>query len=515
MKRTFLISLMFILSLGAICVNPAHSRSIINEQSENDSIENIVSRINLPVIHIITEDSIEPSCKIIEHPEGCVGHSITDNNYVKGHMKIHLDTMLVYDSGDYVKKKSGMRIKVRGNTSADFPYKSFKIKTEVKTDFFNREDSKYKSKSWVLLNLYSTRDLRTIAGCHVAKLLGIDWEPEHKFVNLFMNGEYRGLYMLSESVEASDGRCKLKDDSGLLIEADPYWWKEGPEDPVIKTNYLPYAIGYTFKNPELSVDDPMLDDIKEYLNAFEDSLYNGKDISKYIDMRSFATWILAHDILGTSDGAGSNIYLTKDDFLSGDEVFNSKLRMGPLWDFDSLFETDDKWCTCHDLNFFYYQELFKRPEFIEEYRNLWFEVHEDIANNTISFIKEFIEKDGEAIDESRRVSPPDRWVWRHTVNDNLTEIEKWFEKRMPWMEDSVSELLQAVSVAPVSKNSEITSVTIFDMSGRICKIYSGNEAARIFNSPRHKESISNLLNGIYIMKATYADGSTKSRRQII
>lgn len=365
------------------------------------------------------------------------------------------------------------------------------------------------------MGIYSTRDLRTIAGCHVARLMGIEWEPEHQFVNLFINGKYRGLYLLSESVQASEGRCVLNDDSGLLIEADPYWWKEIINDPVIKTDHLPYAMGYTFKNPEPTKDDPILEDIKGYLNAFEDSLYNGKDITKYIDLKSFATWILTHDLLGTNDGVGSNIYLTKADFLSGDSLYNTKLHMGPLWDFDSLFETQEMWCTCHDLDFFYYKELFKRPEFVEEYQKLWSEVNETIADSTISYIKEFIKKDGEAIDKSRKVSPPDPWVWRRTIQDNLEEIENWFEERIPWMNNNVPELLQTVSISNIDSNSRIKSLSIFTIDGILCKKINGSEASVIFNTKNIERYLPNMPSGIYIIRATYSNGRKISKRYAI
>ena len=47
------------------------------------------------------------------------------------------------------------------------------------------------------------------------------------------------------------------------------------------------------------------------LNYFSESLY--QEVSgylKYIDVPSFAAWLIAHDILGDSDGCGSNIFLT-------------------------------------------------------------------------------------------------------------------------------------------------------------------------------------------------------------
>ena len=500
MRKFILLSFMFVFSLGAFC-SSAEPDDEIREEMRSDSIKKIVSEIDLPVIYINIVDSVEPTYTKISHPEGCVGESITDNEYVMGSMIIMKGTTVVYESGEYEKKKSGMRLKVRGNTSSDFPYKSYKIKTEKKTDLLNRGEKKYESKSWVLLNIYSSRDLRTVAGRYVAKQMGMEWEPEHQFVNLILNGEYRGLYMLSESIQSSEGRCKLEDESGLLIECDPYWWKEILKEPVIKTEHLPYAMGYTFKHPEPIEGDTLLVELGSYLNAFEDSLYNNKDVTQYIDLESFATWILTHDLIGTSDGVGSNIYLTKDSFFDGEERYDSKLKMGPLWDFDSLFETPGEWCTCHDLNFFYYQELFKRPEFLNVYKKLWEEVRDDITENTISYIKDYIEEYGEAIDQSRRVSPPDSWVWRKTINDNLKEIEDWFYDRVPWMDMMIYDMVPTTAMQ-IEKQYVLDYVTIYTTDGNLYRRIKGNTA-------NYK-----LPSGIYIIQETYSDGSKITKKYV-
>ena len=514
MKRFLMSSFMLMLAMGAVCTTSKYNM-ITHETTETDSIEETVSEIKLPVVHILTEDSIEPSCQTIMHPEGCIGQSITENHYVKGSMTIHDGDELLYNSGEYEKGTGGMRIKVRGNTSADFPYKSFKVKTEVKTDMLNRDDEKYESRSWVLLNIYSTRDLRVVTGFEVAKLMGAEWEPEYKFVNLFINGEYRGLYMLSESIEAGEGRCNLEDETGLLMEDDAYWWNEGADEPVIKTDSLPYEAGYTFKHPKLNVDDPVLDEIKDYLNAFEDSLYNGRDISRYIDYESFARWILTHDLLGGWDAAGSNIYIKKDDFLGGEDNFNTKLEMGPLWDFDSIFKTQSKWADIHIGRFFYFRELFKRPDFIIVYQELWNDVREEIGEKINSFIDDFAEQYGEAIDQSRLISPPGIEYWPSTISDDVKEVKDWFEKRISWMDDEIPEMLQAVSVTQVQDSNRIVSVTISDIDGRICGKYRGTDAERIFNSKNTASRILKAHPGIYIMYAEYEDGTVVSRKHVI
>lgn len=52
--------------------------------------------------------------------------------------------------------------------------------------------------------------------------------------------------------------------------------------------------------------------IKSYMERVEDAIYNEKGASDLIDYKSFARWILAHDMLGSWDAAGSNMYLYSD-----------------------------------------------------------------------------------------------------------------------------------------------------------------------------------------------------------
>ena len=92
------------------------------------------------------------------------------------------------------------------------------------------------------------------------------------------------------------------------------------------------------------------------MEDFEEALYSGGDIGAYIDLTSFARWILIHDLLGTDDAAGSNRFLYKNDLEAGDPL-SSKLMMGTLWDFDSSFRSDG-WSYLHTTDWFYYPLLF-------------------------------------------------------------------------------------------------------------------------------------------------------------
>ncbi len=335
----------------------------------------------IPLLDIVTEDNMFPTFTIVKAPDGCIGTSITDNSYVPGRLVMTVCGDTLYDSGEYSKGASGMRIKQRGNsTAASGGQRPYKLKFSKKTDLLMRGDNDYSHKEWVLMRVIvwhpklicHQSSLLHAAGTIVSRALEKEWTQDWAFVNVVLNGEYQGMYCLMEP--ASKGKKRIDiDDTGFIIEHDPFWWNE--DGHYFKTDRQAYMYGYTYKYPDKDdVTDSIQNAIRDYMNEFERALYEGYDISDYIDMESFAKWILAHDILGSDDVAGCNKFLYKNDLLAGN-TSASKLCMGPLWDFDSSFRGDDtKWSLLHTMYDFYYHELFKRDDFIKTYVRLWKEV---------------------------------------------------------------------------------------------------------------------------------------------
>ena len=69
---------------------------------------------NLPLLSIETIEGQDPTATKVYPPEGAAGESII-SNHVPGRLVITQKGKGVYDSGDYVKGESGIRIKIRGN----------------------------------------------------------------------------------------------------------------------------------------------------------------------------------------------------------------------------------------------------------------------------------------------------------------------------------------------------------------------------------------------------------------
>ena len=389
-----------------------------------DELSRSLLATGLTLVNITTDGGVEPTCEYVSHPEGCNGAGIKNATKVPGNLIIMKGEEILYSSGPYKKDESGMTVKIRGNTSAYPTKKPYKIKLEKKKDLLHRGDeSRYKDKEWLLLKY---DDLKSMAGFFVNQYLGIQWTPAYEFVNVVINGNYRGLYMLTEAVKRNDS-CRLnvaKD--GYVIEYDAYWWNE----EVSFTGGWNYSMQYTFKYPESDeVTKEQKDYIRSYIVKVENSVRDGT-YDKYIDVLSFARWLLGHDVLGSLDCAGSNYYLTKYDASS-----SSKLMMANMWDFDGIYQMKDTWANAHIWGANYYPTLLSSPNraFRDAYVAMW-QSHSDICKKASTYMKSFINSPaGHALDASI-VLDNKRWHHGHpNVETSVATSREWFDSRGGWL----------------------------------------------------------------------------------
>ena len=466
MKRK-LILLIFIL----FCINE------VIAQNTDFSQENI-DKIGLKVIHIETENNEEPECEFAEAPEGCMGMTSINAKKVKCRIYITLKGDTIYDSGMFEKNQSGATIKINGNTSAYFAIPGnypYKIKLQKKADLLNRNNERFDDKEWRLINDGYT--LNTIIGLKISELLQFSWTPAYTPCNVFINGDYRGCYLLIESVKRNkDCRINVDKTSGYIVERDPYWWKE---NRFFTTNYFASSKGYrwTWKYPD---EDDVLPEQEDYITQFindtEQSILNGT-YSNYIDIKSFAKWILAHDILGSKDSGGTNLYVAKYD-----DTPNSLLEMPVLWDFDSNFRMEPgEFSKCHNnAGDFYFYNLFNNTNnsFTSKYKELWLQIKPTLLSTITQYILSITDSEyGRAL-ESSRMLHYNRWGYTpyETIGELAQEAINWFNNHLDKLDVNINKLADNTSISAIKTKEKYD---VYNLLGN--KVYKPKKGIYIKN----------------------------------
>lgn len=368
---------------------------------------------------IVTENGIWPTAERLDPPGGGSGYTITNNDYVRGRMYITLGKDSVcYDSGEL-----GMKFRVRGNTSGLSIRQSYKIKLEKKS---NLNSFSHKDKEWNIMTTH--RGLLNFAvGKFIGEKLGMEWQPEYTFVHFFINGVYRGLYIITETVKDDKNRINISSD-GYIVENDNYYWAEELSFRTLRQNP---ALGYTFKYPKAeNISPSLLDSVRRDLTAYEDAVFNFSDLSEMVDLETLVAWNMAHDLLGTKDALGSNMYAykysTKDD---------SKLKFGPLWDFDTIFGVE-QWSGQRNTNVWYSKTLSLHPQFNLAYREKWKQTEPTLYEEVSAFLDNILVNGGEHLNASQLYSLPDS----KDLCESAAFVREWFRKKIDFINSEIENM---------------------------------------------------------------------------
>ena len=375
---------------------------------------------DLPLLSIDTDSGRDPSYEIAEKPdEYLLGRSITQNEFETGILYLSKSE----DAAD--QEWLSMKLRVRGNTSVVNREKlSYKLKLSEDTDLFGNGSEP--AKNWVLLN--AGTDLDAYTGSWLSTICGMEWQTPVHYVNLMLNGDWKGTYVLAQSVGKESGKPYITKD-GMIFENDAYWWNDEGASFRLRNQVDHFA--YTFKYPDIySEEDETLLYIRDVMQQFEDRLYGGDpSYADLIDVDSFANWILVRDILGQGDAGGTNMF-----FYKADQSDASKVKMGPLWDFDSAFERKKSWSACRSEMVSYFPQLFATERFDAAYRDRWSALSQTLASDIAQQYEQMRTQSlGAALQESWDL---DAARWNRDVKPLDAQIEDanaWFTHRVQWM----------------------------------------------------------------------------------
>lgn len=217
-----------------------------------------------------------------------------------------------------------VEIKGRGNSTWIQAKKAYQITLPFKESLFNLK----KGRKWILLaNKLDASYLRNDTAFYIERSLNENFYMSGRFLDLYIDDYYRGLYYLSEKIEASKTRLNLKDDYGIIAELDND--HTAPENCTY-TSSGNCIVTHDFVNNDNS--EHTTKDFVEDINRLEQAVAE-KDydkISSLIDIDSFARYYLVSEFTANPDAYNSSFFLYKD----GEKEL---IHAGPGWDFDLAF----------------------------------------------------------------------------------------------------------------------------------------------------------------------------------
>lgn len=436
------------------------------------SLQDSILQLGIPVVVVETKNHEEPTADEAVTPEGCWGGTITNATKIEGSALVLSpvgDT--VYNSGEYVKKTSGMTIKLRGNWSARSTKKAYKIKLQADGDMLGRgDDETFQDKEWALIReSYGDEPhimLKILTGMKISGLVLDAWSPAFQYVNLIMNGEYRGLYVLTELVTRNKScRINVNKSNGYLVELDPYWWNEDKSVETLIFQDVP--LKYTFKHPDSDdVTDEQMQQLGGYLTKMEQSIIDGT-YNHYIDVENWARWLIAQDILGTYDYAGSNQY-----FMINDITKDSLVQRGPLWDFDTNFQISDQWSNIHiSEGVWYYHRLLNNPNndsFINAYINTYNSIAESVFDSIYVLLDNIVGSDWKAAMDSSIEADRKRWPNELCAMDSsIHYIREYFQQRQQWLDIEVEKMASREQTYLTNMNMRKNDSFVIIQDGRL------------------------------------------------
>ena len=383
----------------------------------------------LPVLYIQTENK-EP---------------ITSKDYYLN-ATYYLDAIGIegYESIGSASAPLTMEIKGRGNYSwTGFDKKPYRIKLADKQPLLGMKKSKHFA---LLAHADDSNDrkgfMRNTVGFELSRMIGMTYTPDARPLEVVLNGDYIGLYFLTEHIRVDKDRVNIveqedeetdneKITGGWLVEIDNY-----DDDPHItikeggKT-----TMWITYKTPE--VLSPQQEQyLTEQMKLIDNLVYgdkNSEELWNYLDMDALAKFYIVQELTDNYESFHGSCYLHKE---LGE---NEKWYFGPVWDFGSSFNRDksqymyqgDVW---HNH---WIPEICKFPAFMDRVKEIWNEFYNGDYNNIYNFIDTH-----ENLIAQAAVKDKERWSQYHgsqTIGTYIERTTNVLRKNAEWLNEQWKE----------------------------------------------------------------------------
>ena len=399
---------------------------------------------NIPIIIIETNGQ-----EILDAPKIIANMKVIDHGEYRNYLT---DSIHDYDGK--------ISIEIRGSSSQSFPKKQYDFETK-NDDGSNNNVSLLglpSENDWILSAPYSDKTLiRNILAYKLSESLG-HYAPRTSLCELVLNGQYAGVYVLTEKIKRDKNRVdisKLKPDEingddltgGYIFKIDKstgsncYGWS---------TEIANIYIQYEYPDCDDIVPEQKLY-IKNYVNSFEEALFSNyfsDSIYGYrqlIDLNSALDYFIVNEISKNIDAYAQSTFMYKDKDSEG-----GKLIFGPVWDYNLAFGNANyrNGYKTNELlapNHIWWGRLLKDSIFTNSLKIRWDEIRKDKFSNLQ--IINIIDSLSFVLSEAQQRNFQ-KWnvlgenVWPNyyvgtSYADEIRFLKSWIINRLNWLDNNI------------------------------------------------------------------------------
>lgn len=472
LKKTHLFGSLFFVAITALAPK-AFSQDSNLESSDQIEESNPNRRANaspsgsLPIMYInVYTDETK-----VEFNDEIIDKDLNHKNYFNdAEYWLDLNGCDVFEGAESVGSESkplALQIKARGNfTRTYFSKKPFKLKLDKKQSLMGLT----KSKHFALLAAADDKMgyLRNITGFNLGKRIGLPWTPTQIPIEVVINGDYRGIYLLTESIRVDEDRINITelDDNvdvpneisgGYIVELDNY---DDTNQIVFTektcvTGYIKTPLKVTWDSPEeySELQKRFITDQFTVMNDAVGVADKSDEIWEYIDLDDAVRYYLVMEILSHYEAYHGSTYMFRDRGES------EKWHFSPIWDCGHAFDgpTDDffynysksygnNWIPSLRVNKTFNEKLYQTWEWFmkEKYPGI-----EDDLRAFAETVKGAVQADYNRWVDTPLPSDP---TWPSAVADNrdmdakLTQVINNLNAKIEWLKSQFGDFTMADNV---------------------------------------------------------------------
>ena len=398
---------------------------------------------NLPIVKLTTLDGNIPNEPKVQAHLQIIDNGIGLRNYAN-------QTNYAYE-GDIM-------VELQGFTGPSYPKKNYDFDLiapngdKIDASLLNMPAEN----DWILKAEYLDHTLiKNTLTYEMSRRMG-RYAPRTRFCELLLDGEYVGVFTLTEKIKRGTNRLNIAkleptDISGadltggyiieMNINGDPADWVSNYQ-PI---NYATCGLDVEFKHVDPKTDeiDPIQHDyIKSYVDSFEQVLYGDDFLNpetgyrKYISVKSFIDFLITNEFSVNYDSYGRSTYLYKEKITDGNQ-----LKIGPPWDYDRAYnDSPEGWVweiTHQGWPFpFWWSKMWDDPIYRKELACRWF----SLRQNTLS-TPAFMSLIDSLSTELNEAQARNFTIWNdlggQTYNDQINGLKSYVTQRLTWIDETL------------------------------------------------------------------------------